>query len=165
MRFRLVSAQRSRSPIGPWHLPPRTSPSTERLPRDGRVGPYAISSTLTNTAYRGLQVYDERVPASLQPQTPQHLPEARHRSHYHSSYTAPAGHRHASAQQLQLGAHRRRGRRSGSPAGLETPGFAGLYGGQENTDDDVMFERASQRLFLRPGSGGGEINIGVAGTQ
>jgi hypothetical protein len=30
---------------------------------------------------------------------------------------------------------------------MERPGFQGLYGGQENIDDDVMFDRASQRLW------------------
>jgi hypothetical protein len=42
---------------------------------------------------------------------------------------------------------RRRGTRSDSPTGIETPGFQGLYGGQENIDDDIMFDRASQRLW------------------
>jgi hypothetical protein len=42
---------------------------------------------------------------------------------------------------------RRRGTRSDSPTGMETPGFQGLYGGQENIDDDVMFDRASQQLW------------------
>jgi hypothetical protein len=30
---------------------------------------------------------------------------------------------------------------------MDTPGFQGLYGGRENADDDVMFDRASQRLW------------------
>ncbi|KFY40105.1 hypothetical protein V494_03644 [Pseudogymnoascus sp. VKM F-4513 (FW-928)] len=153
--FRAVSAYRSRSPIGPWHLPSRASPP--RASRDNRIASSAARSGPANTPYRRIQVYDERVPASLQPQTPEQLPEARHHSHYHSAYTAPAGRRHASAQQPRREPPRRRWRRSGSPAGLDTPGFAGLYGGQENTDDEVMFERASQRLF-RHGSSGRDVN-------
>ncbi|KFY47780.1 hypothetical protein V496_10455 [Pseudogymnoascus sp. VKM F-4515 (FW-2607)] len=155
--FRLVSAYRSRSPIGPWHLPSRLSralPTTPRVPRDNRIASSATrpgGPANTNTPYRRLRVYDERVPASLQPQTPEQLPEARHYSHYHASYTAPAGRRHASAQQTRWETPHRQWRRSGSPAGLDTPGFAGLYGGQENTDDEVMFEQAGQRLFLRHG--------------
>jgi hypothetical protein len=42
---------------------------------------------------------------------------------------------------------RRRGTRSDSPTGMETPGFQGLYGGRENIDDDVMFDLAAQRLW------------------
>jgi hypothetical protein len=42
---------------------------------------------------------------------------------------------------------RRRGTRSDSPSGLTTPGFRGLYGGQENTDEESRFDRAAQRLF------------------
>lgn len=30
---------------------------------------------------------------------------------------------------------------------MDTPGFQGLYGGQENTDEEVLFDRAAQRLF------------------
>ncbi|OBT66332.1 hypothetical protein VE03_04920 [Pseudogymnoascus sp. 23342-1-I1] len=152
--FRLVSVYRSRSPIGPWHMPSRSSrasPTTPRVSQDNRIASSATRPGPANTPYRRLRVYDERVPASLQPQTPEQLPEARHYSHYHSSYTAPAGRRHASAQQPRWEPTHRRWRRSGSPAGLDTPGFAGLYGGQENTDDEVMFEQAAQRLFLRHG--------------
>ncbi|KFY14101.1 hypothetical protein V492_02852 [Pseudogymnoascus sp. VKM F-4246] len=156
--FRAVSAYRSRSPIGPWQLPSRASPTTPQAVRDNRIASSAARSGPANTPYRRIQVYDERVPASLQPQTPEQLPEARHHSHYHSAYTAPAGRRHASAQQPRRDPPRRRWRRSGSPAGLDTPGFAGLYGGQENTDDEVMFERASQQLFLRHGSSGRDVN-------
>ncbi|OBT91867.1 hypothetical protein VE01_10115 [Pseudogymnoascus verrucosus] len=163
--FRLVSAYRSRSPIGPWHLPSRPSPTIPRVSRDSRIASSASRPGPANTPYRRLQVYDERVPASLQPQTPDQLPEARHFSPYHFSYTAPAGRRHASAQQPRWQPPQRRWRRrSGSPPGLETPGFAGLYGGQENTDDEVMFERAAQRLFLQHGSSGRDVNRSPGST-
>jgi hypothetical protein len=47
----------------------------------------------------------------------------------------------------QSGATRRRGTRSDSPPGLETPGFGGLYGGQENADEEILFDRAQRRLW------------------
>ncbi|OAF59318.1 hypothetical protein VC83_04370 [Pseudogymnoascus destructans] len=163
--FRLVSAYRSRPPIGPWHLPSRSSPTTPRVSRDNRIASSAARPGPANTPYRRLHVYDERVPASLQPQTPEQLPEARHFSQYHFSYTAPAGRRHASAQQPRWQPPRRRWRRrSGSPPGLDTPGFAGLYGGQENTDDEVMFERAAQRLFVQHGRSGRGVNRSPGST-
>ncbi|KFY22037.1 hypothetical protein V493_06898 [Pseudogymnoascus sp. VKM F-4281 (FW-2241)] len=162
--FRLVSAYRSRSPIGPWHVPSRPSPTTPRASRDNRIASSAGRSGPANTPYRRLQVYDERVPASLQPQTPEQLPEARHHSHYHSAYTAPVGRRrHASAQQRQWAPPSRHWRRSGSPPGLDTPGFAGLYGGRENTEDAVMFTRAARRLFLRHRSSSGRGDIDMSG--
>lgn len=35
-------------------------------------------------------------------------------------------------------------RRQLSPVGMRTPGFEGLYGGQENEDDVALFEDASE---------------------
>jgi len=87
------------------------------------------------------------MPATFQPQTPQHLPEARHQSRFYPSYTAPASGRMESPRSSRSEVARRRGTRSDSPTGIETPGFQGLYGGQENIDDDVMFNRASQQLW------------------
>lgn len=110
---------------------------------------------LLPTGTRGqFQIYDDSMPASSQPQTPQHLPEARHQSRFHPSYTAPASQRNESPGSVQANTGRRRGTRSDSPTGMETPGFQGLYGGQENTDDEVMFNRAAQRLWAL-GSGRG----------
>lgn len=152
--LRLLSAYRSRSPIGSWPLSSRAPATPLRSSRGSRNASPAPPTALPNTPYRRLRVYDDRVPASLQPQTPQHLPEARHQSRYHSSFTAPVGQPYASPHQLRAGFRRGRGTRSESPLGLDTPGFTGLYGGQENTDDDVMFERVAQRLFLRREGGG-----------
>jgi len=52
---------------------------------------------------------------------------------------------------------RRTGGRSDSPVGMggeRGEGFRGLYGGQENADDDLLFENAARRLWDtgRPGS-------------
>ena len=87
------------------------------------------------------------MPATSQPQTPQHLPEARHQSRFHPSYTAPASGRAESPRPSRSELTRRHGTRSDSQTGMETPGFQGLYGGQENIADDVMFDRAAQRLW------------------
>lgn len=94
-------------------------------------------------------MYDDRMPAILQPQTPQHLPEARHQSHYHPSYTAPVNGRSHIRREPASNFRRGRGTRSDSPLGLDAPGLTGLYSGQENAEVEVMFARAAQRLFLR----------------
>lgn len=96
-------------------------------------------------------MYDDRVPAILQPQTPQHLPEARHQSHYHPSYTAPVGGRPNIRRESAYHFRRGRGTRSDSPLGLDAPGLTGLYGGQENAEVEVIFARAAQRLFREDG--------------
>ncbi|KAK3372882.1 hypothetical protein B0T24DRAFT_621632 [Lasiosphaeria ovina] len=96
----------------------------------------------------GFQIYDDSLPASSQPQTPQNLPETRHQSRLSGSYTVPA--RRLPPYPLgtpTTGRLRRRARgRHLSPPGLQTPGFRGLYGGIENTDDSVLFEQASREL-------------------
>lgn len=121
-------------------LPSYAVPRNESLP-------YSLSSP-PSTPYR-LRIYNDRVPASLQPQTPQNLPEDRHRSRYHPSYTAPVDRRVGIDWRGGRGRQRRRrGARSDSPSGIDWPGFQGLYGGQENAADDVLFDRASRRLWV-----------------
>ncbi|KAI8672351.1 hypothetical protein NCS56_00697700 [Fusarium sp. Ph1] len=91
------------------------------------------------TPRRHLPVYNDRLPTREQPQTPRELPEARHQSRFEGVYTAPAGGRRqrVEAQQTPSAAGRRvRARRNRSPTGLSIPGFQGLYGGNENADDD-----------------------------
>ncbi|KAK3320697.1 hypothetical protein B0T19DRAFT_245711 [Cercophora scortea] len=95
------------------------------------------------------RIYNDHLPALSQPQTPQNLPEARHQSRLHGSYTVPA--RRTSPHPFRTlttsqARHGTRLRRNVSPAGLQTPGFRGLYGGIENTDDSALFEQASQNL-------------------
>ncbi|ORY63970.1 uncharacterized protein BCR38DRAFT_514656 [Pseudomassariella vexata] len=103
-----------------------------------------------------IRVYDDSLPASSQPQTPQHVPEARHQSRLHGAYTAPVarvaprpGGYHSSTIRGQRG-------RGQSPPGLETPGFRGLYGGIENGDDSTLFEEASR---LHEGHGEDEEGV------
>ncbi|KAK3387450.1 hypothetical protein B0H63DRAFT_470036 [Podospora didyma] len=130
------------------------------LPREGgesRVGArpaeQVIQETPSETSSptsipmtpRRFRIYNDSLPASSQPQTPQNLPEARHQSRLSGSYTVPA--RRLSGHSIATpttGRVRRRliGGRNLSPPGLQTPGFRGLYGGIENTDDSVLFEQA-----------------------
>ncbi|KAG9243488.1 hypothetical protein BJ878DRAFT_481067 [Calycina marina] len=104
---------------------------------------------------RSYRVYNDRLPAFMQPQTPEQLPEARHRSRYHPSYTAPvrsvrqrlrswsipftdgASEPYASPEPRILfhasTTPTRRGGRYGIDSGLTSEGFEGLYGGLENS--------------------------------
>jgi hypothetical protein len=122
-------------------------------------------------------VYNDSLPSDAQPQTPAHLPESRHRSMYHPSYTAPVpravarrdtyqdnviipqrGPQRASPVRQQRRVLRRnmrsiRGGRAASPVGMMQEGFRGLYGGRENGDeeqnwvDGVRFNNAETRLW------------------
>ncbi|RDW66141.1 hypothetical protein BP6252_09776 [Coleophoma cylindrospora] len=184
---------RTRSPIShqgslehPSPSPSSAAPTTDRR---GDRPPRTPSETL--------QVYDDSLPPSSQPQTPAHLPEARHRSRRHPrffnpSYTAPVpGSRstrmgwvvqvQGSSNGSGIGSSRSRpfnariidrsysrssrpnqhGLSSSvtSPTGMQRPGFRGLYGGQENGDDEsnylagVQFDEAARRLWDVGGSG------------
>ncbi|KAH8816303.1 hypothetical protein F5884DRAFT_217347 [Xylogone sp. PMI_703] len=97
------------------------------------------------------QIYNDTLPSSIQPQTPDQLPEARHQSRYHPSYTIPNNNRFALSRLLfdnitprsssqhsgsPLGrAMDRGGVRMPSPIGLSDEGYRGLFGGRENTGD------------------------------
>ncbi|KAI0518467.1 hypothetical protein F5B22DRAFT_653961 [Xylaria bambusicola] len=98
--------------------------------------------TIVDTAR--FEVYDDSLPASLQPQTPMNLPETRHQSRLHGFSTVPArpvGMRR-SAQRPTISQLRQRDTQS--PSVLATPGFQGLYGGIENSDDTRLQHDASQ---------------------
>jgi hypothetical protein len=95
-----------------------------------------------------LHVYDDSLPAGIQPVTPQNLPEARHQSRLQGAYTMPAGR----GTPLEVPTpttnrpwHRGAGRNP-TPAGLQTPGFLGLYGGIENGDEVALFEQAERAV-------------------
>ncbi|RDW72066.1 hypothetical protein BP5796_08100 [Coleophoma crateriformis] len=170
---------------------PSPSPSSA-APTTGRRG-----DRPPRTPFESLQVYDDSLPPSSQPQTPAHLPEARHRSRRHPrffnpSYTAPVpGSRSTRMGWVVQGQGSGNGSGSGSgrsrpfnariidraysrssrldqhgllnivtsPTGMQRPGFRGLYGGQENGDDEsnylagVQFDEASRRLWDVGGSG------------
>ncbi len=121
------------------------------------------------TPSRGYQVYNDALSPEVQPQTPAHLPEARHQSRYHPSYTAPvtraAARRGApigfdGEGQQTLPRQRHvpfytplRPGRPASPIGLTQGGYQGLYGGRENGDEEqswvegVRFNNAETRLW------------------
>ncbi|TLS28352.1 hypothetical protein PpBr36_01315, partial [Pyricularia pennisetigena] len=107
------------------------------------------------------QIYNDEMPAAEQPQTPQNLPESRHRGRLGGAFTAPVtrigmaqGYGAAAARAAialvtpTTGSSGERARREPSPPGLNTPGYRGLYGGLENTDDAVLYE-AGYRMTSR----------------
>lgn len=141
MRRRLASELRITHRRGSLH-----SSSNEQSAEQQR------SPAIADLSATGFRVYDDSVSAISQPQTPQNLPEHRHRSMLLGMYTAPAGTR--DLQNIGILSRRRRAQRSPSPSGLQSPGFRGLYGGVENSDDSALFEQAERRLEgtgLQPG--------------
>ncbi|KAK7948365.1 uncharacterized protein PG986_009251 [Apiospora aurea] len=97
-------------------------------------GGLGVSQEAMGTA-PGVRVYNDSLPASLQPQTPRNLPEARHQSRLHVPHTAPV--RRVASRSVHH-SHRHYGRTRG-PSGMETPGFRGLFGGTESSDDSARF--------------------------
>ncbi|TAQ89286.1 hypothetical protein B7494_g2361 [Chlorociboria aeruginascens] len=88
---RLFSSYRARSPLGRASSPVHSSLSTSATSTPRQL-PYRLSSrekAPPSTPSRSYQVYNDAVSPESQPQTPANLPEARHQSRYHSSYTAP----------------------------------------------------------------------------
>lgn len=134
-------AYRARSPIGRRGiLDTSASPSPSSRSQGAQLTP---GNPQPQTPGLDLNVYNDTLPPDSQPQTPAHLPGARHQSRYHPSYTAPidGGNARRSARlrsnQAPFATPTRRGiGRSGSPTGLMTSGFQGLYGGRENGDEE-----------------------------
>ncbi|PQE07631.1 hypothetical protein CJF30_00007395 [Rutstroemia sp. NJR-2017a BBW] len=148
---RIMSGYRARSPL--HRSPPTTRPSPPPSPspqrRTQRRPTPRKNSVPVSRAYtpsRNYAVYNDSLPASSQPQTPAHLPEARHQSRYHPSYTAPTTRSMARTRGLFTdGNQTSRGtpsqpsdtlERGTSPVGLTDDGFRGLYGGRENGDEE-----------------------------
>ncbi|KAI1381107.1 hypothetical protein F4677DRAFT_402154 [Hypoxylon crocopeplum] len=125
--------------------PSRSTPSPSPRATRSESGSPARQVELGRTAgvELGFRVYDDALPALSQPQTPQNLPEARHQSRLHGSYTAPLP-RVASRSAYQSSTVRERRDSTGSPSGFETPGYRGLYGGLENSEDSTLFYEASR---------------------
>ncbi|KAI1213693.1 uncharacterized protein F4807DRAFT_196512 [Annulohypoxylon truncatum] len=101
------------------------------------------SDASAREAELGFRIYNDALPASSQPQTPHNLPEARHRSRLYGSYTAPH-HCSTSVSSHRSSVDRTMMDTTGSTSGLETPGFQGLYGGLENSEDSALFHEASR---------------------
>ncbi|RDL37220.1 uncharacterized protein BP5553_04653 [Venustampulla echinocandica] len=163
----LISAYRSRSPLshhGSLDHPPSSSNSSP-TPLRIRASPGDVN-TETPRNYR---VYNDASSPRTQPQTPAHLPEARHQSRFHPSFTTPArggssigtiNYDGAGPEQRERpvrplsGTPSRRGvGRSDSPMGMLSRGFHGLYGGRENDDDErswaegISHDNAEIRLW------------------
>jgi hypothetical protein len=105
--------------------------------------PREVRETVAQQSASRLQIYDDSIPASAQPTTPRHLPEARHRSRLHGSYTAPVT-RSRQRPTYEPEAIRGIRGRAQSPSGLDMPGFRGLYGGVENADDILLYQESSR---------------------
>ncbi|KAK4187598.1 hypothetical protein QBC35DRAFT_452139 [Podospora australis] len=123
----------------------------DERPIHGHEQPTTPSRLRTPGSFR---VYDDFLPPSIQPRTPQHLPEARHQSRLRGSYTAPPVRSSPGLTvQTPITARQRREMRAGSrnwsPPGVQTPGMMGLYGGFENTDDEVLFEEIRRHGTVR----------------
>ncbi|KAI1353250.1 hypothetical protein F5Y01DRAFT_64010 [Xylaria sp. FL0043] len=123
-----------------------STPSTPRTAAEPTSQSRRDQSSSTIAEIPRLRVYDDSVPASLQPQTPMNLPEARHQSRLYRFYTVPArpvGMRRS----VQRSTASPFGREDDhSPSGLTTPGFQGLYGGTENSSDTGL-QRDSSQLY------------------
>lgn len=94
-----------------------------------------------NTASPSLPIYDDSLPASMQPQTPAHLAESRHRSRIDGALASPSeGRARARPTLRHTTPVRRRAHpgRGSSPVGLRRLGFEGLYGGAENADEEAL---------------------------
>ncbi|KAI1820886.1 hypothetical protein F4861DRAFT_33385 [Xylaria intraflava] len=128
----------------PRHTSPTPSPRSPST--ESRLQPMGVDSAISDMDASRFTVYDDSLPASLQPQTPQNLPEARHRSRISGFYTV-------SPRSTVIGRPAQRndtaslsrpqGERDGRPTSLTSPGFQGLYAGTENLDD-VMLHDTSQ---------------------
>ncbi|KUI58030.1 hypothetical protein VP1G_05327 [Cytospora mali] len=120
------------------------SPDRPTLPAPGR--PTSLARDIITTPRHRIRIYDDVLSPTHQPQTPEQLPEARHQSRLPGSYTAPVSRSRSSGTSghTPVTARRLRHHRQPSPVGMRTPGFEGLYGGQENEDDGSLFEEASQ---------------------
>ncbi|KAI0973152.1 hypothetical protein F4678DRAFT_460007 [Xylaria arbuscula] len=128
----------------PRHSSP--TPSARQVSTESTSQPSRGMSGSTSVDTPRLRIYDDSVPASLQPQTPLNLPEARHQSRLYRFYTVPArpvGMRRSAQRSTASRFIRHDGH---SPSGLTTPGFQGLYGGVENSDDTELHHEAP-RLY------------------
>ncbi|KAK6825062.1 hypothetical protein PG987_012556 [Apiospora arundinis] len=117
------------------------SHSTSEMRRD--ESGLGVSQEETMSTDPEVRVYNDSLPASLQPQTPRNLPEARHQSRLHAPHTAPA-HRVRPRSTYHSGRHHGS---THSPSGMAAPGFRGLFGGTENSDDSARF--SNEELYNR----------------
>lgn len=153
---RMISNYRTRSPATSPKSPSDRTVSSPTTPRPSVLEHSQTSSHVTPR--RSLQVYDDSLPPASQPQTPAQLPESRHRSRLHPSFTAPITRRtgpfntapRSRTRTSFVSRMRRTGGQTDSQMGMggeQGEGFRGLYGGLENADDDTLFDNAARRLW------------------
>jgi hypothetical protein len=160
----LTRSTKGGAPSPSQHSSSLSASHTPRLP---------APSTEAHGTPRDYRVYNDEIAPESQPQTPAHLPESRHRSRFHPSWTEPpnrAGRGHlggpsvnhdgagseSAEQRVDIFAtpsRRPAPRRTDSPDGMTGKGYQGLYGGRENGDDEqswldgVRFDNAETRLW------------------
>ncbi|GKT57253.1 hypothetical protein CT0861_11597 [Colletotrichum tofieldiae] len=136
-----------RSEASHFALPTLRTPSARSLAVTSPDDHGTHRTATVRASLRQLLIYDDAATAIAQPQTPRNVPEARHQSQLHGSYTAPST-RTLTLETLTPSSRLRR-RRAGatSPAGMVTPGFVGLYGGMENSDEVVLYEAEMRHLL------------------
>lgn len=166
-----IASYRVRSPLHRGAPSGSSSPASTSVQTPDRKNSATLHPQTPSRSYR---VYNDALSPDTQPQTPANLPEARHRSRYHASYTAPvtrnAARRDTSSNNITSGTGSRGsvrrqapfytpvrvgrpGRRTDSPTGMRDEGFEGLYGGRENGDEEqnwvegVRFNNAETRLW------------------
>lgn len=147
-------------------LSPNYSPQQKHLDDFEKIGEDQIYLK-QKTPSEPYRVYNDEIPPELQPQTPANLPESRHRSRYHSSFTAPdfQFHRRNSPsdvfngmdtlgpQQMTPVASYVPNVREISPAGLSLHNLASLYRGRrisidsQNWIEDLRLDSSYVRLW------------------
>ncbi|KAK1565988.1 uncharacterized protein LY79DRAFT_573026 [Colletotrichum navitas] len=122
--------------------PALISPSARSPTLTSPYGPGTHHTAAVTASLQRLVIYDDTVAAEAQPQTPRNVPEVRHESRSHGSYTAPSSRTFTlETSTLASRSHRHRRRAEArSPARMNTPGFVGLYGGLENSDEAVLYD-------------------------
>lgn len=106
------------------------------------------------------QVYNDKMPPELQPQTPANLPESRHRSRYHPSYTAPdlqnSGRHHSAefligSETMDLSPVTSQVRSTRTSTELSLHNFDSFYGRREDNRqkwiEDLRFSGTLVRLW------------------
>ncbi|SZF06405.1 unnamed protein product [Blumeria hordei] len=128
---------------------------------------------------RSYQVYNDEISPSTQPQTPANLPESRHKSRHHPSFSMPTklfrrNRRTYSIDAVNAtGRHYRQGTSSShspgngtiSPSEMAESGDGDLFGGRENEDEELNWVQGMRlynprvRLWRQEDSGSNEREL------
>ncbi|KAI1127986.1 hypothetical protein F5Y10DRAFT_183258 [Nemania abortiva] len=120
----------------PRHSSP--TPSARRTSAELTSQPRRDESDSTVMDTPSLGVYDDSIPASLQPQTPRNLSEARHRGRRSGFYTVPARPVVTRRPIQRFTASQTRLQEGLDPPIPTTPRFQGLYGSVENLEEATL---------------------------